>query len=84
VLSPTGVGALSDAVAIGASYDHGLALTADGRLFVWGKGSGGKLGQGGSNTDLSYMARAVKNEAGTGTLDLGPMSHWPNLLRRGL
>jgi alpha-tubulin suppressor-like RCC1 family protein len=83
VLSPTGVGALSGAVAIGASFDHSLAVGADGRLFIWGSGSGGKLGQGGSSTSLSYMARAVKDEAGTGTLDLGPMGHWPNLTRRG-
>ena len=83
VLSPTGVGALSDAVAIGASYDHSLAVGADGRLFIWGSGSGGKLGQGGSSTADSYVARPVKNEAGTGTLDLGPMGHWPNLTRRG-
>ena len=83
VLSPTGVGALGGIGAIAAGYEHSLALGTDGRLFIWGTGFEGNLGQGGTNTDRSYVARAVKNEAGTGTLDLGPLSHWPNLLRRG-
>jgi alpha-tubulin suppressor-like RCC1 family protein len=83
VLSSTGVGALRGIVAIAAGGEHSLALGADGRLFIWGEGLEGNLGQGGTNTDDSYVARTVKNEAGTGTLDLGPINHWPNLLRRG-
>jgi alpha-tubulin suppressor-like RCC1 family protein len=82
VLSSTGVGALGGIVAIAAGYEHSLALGADGRLFIWGEGFEGNLGQGGTNMDNSYVAQTVKNEAGTGTLDLGPMTHWPNLLRR--
>lgn len=84
VLSSTGVGALGGIAAIAAGNQHSLALGTDGRLFIWGSGLEGNLGQGGTNTDRSYIARPVKNEAGTGTLDLGPTGGWPNLTRRGL
>jgi alpha-tubulin suppressor-like RCC1 family protein len=83
VLSSTGVGALGGIAAIAAGYEHSLALSTDGRLFIWGEGFEGNLGQGGTSTANSYVARPVKNEAGTGTLDLGPVTYWPNLLRRG-
>ncbi|NRF66051.1 hypothetical protein HLB44_03510 [Aquincola sp. S2] len=84
VVNAAGFGQLSDIVAIAGGYEHGLALAADGRLLAWGSGSSGRLGQGGSNTALSYVPLVVKNEAGTAPLNLGPVSYWPNLARRGL
>lgn len=84
VLSDAGVGPLSGVVAIAAGYEHSLALGGDGRMLIWGDGWEGKLGQGGTSSADSYIARPVKNEAGVGTLDLSPASSWPNLTRRGL
>jgi alpha-tubulin suppressor-like RCC1 family protein len=84
VVNAAGIGQLGEIAAIAAGYSHSLALAKDGSLLIWGTGFGGNLGQGGSSTTLSYVPLLVKNEAGTSTLDLAPMSRWPNLLRRGL
>ncbi len=82
VVAASGVGQLSEVHSIAAGYRHSVALTSDGNLLIWGTGSRGNLGQG--NTDLfsSYVPLVVKDEAGTAPLTLGPLSGWPNLLRR--
>lgn len=73
---------LSDVVAVAAGYAHSMALLSDGRLMIWGSGFNGILGQGGSSTSRSAVPLAVKNEVGSTTLNLGPITYWPNLQRR--
>jgi alpha-tubulin suppressor-like RCC1 family protein len=83
VVSANGTGQLSAVTAIFAGYAQSLALMSDGSLLIWGNGFRGGLGQGGtSSTDL-FVPTPVKDAAGTGQLSLGPLSAWPNLLRRG-
>jgi alpha-tubulin suppressor-like RCC1 family protein len=83
VVSANGTGQLSAVTAIFAGYTQSLALMSDGSLLIWGGGFRGGLGQGGtSSTDL-FVPTPVKDAAGTGQLSLGPLSAWPNLLRRG-
>ena len=84
VVNLAGVGQLGSVAALVAGSKHGLALGMDGGVIIWGSGFGGNLGQGGSSTATSFVPLLVKNEAGTGTLNLGPVSHWPNMSRRGL
>jgi alpha-tubulin suppressor-like RCC1 family protein len=83
VVNAAGIGQLSDVAAIATGYSHSMALAKDGSLLIWGTGFGGNLGQGGTSTTLSYVPLLVKNEAGTAALNLAPLNHWPNLLRRG-
>jgi alpha-tubulin suppressor-like RCC1 family protein len=84
VLAAAGTDQLTDVVAVGAGYGHSLALLSDGRLMVWGSGFNGILGQGGISTARSTLPLAVKNLDGSGPLNLGPVSYWPNLQRRTL
>ncbi len=77
-------GALANVQSIASSLDHGLALQSDGRLLIWGQGTRGALGQGNANpSSKSHTPLTVKDASGNGTLNLGPMSYWPNLLQRG-
>lgn len=46
VVSPDGSGLLSDVVSLAAGAGHTAAVTADGRLFVWGRNIGGVFGPG--------------------------------------
>jgi alpha-tubulin suppressor-like RCC1 family protein len=84
VVSTTGTGQLSDVAAIAAGSAHSVALAKSGSVLIWGTGYSGNLGQGTSSTAVSYVPLSVKNEAGTAALSLAPMSHWTNLLRRGV
>ena len=82
VVSELGTGQLSGMVAIAAGYAHSLALAADGSLYAWGAGFRGDLGQGSGNVAILYVPTKVKDAAGTGSLSVGPLSYFPNLLRR--
>jgi alpha-tubulin suppressor-like RCC1 family protein len=85
VVSLAGIGQLSDVGTVAAGYDHSMALTNDGDLLIWGRNSPySTLGQGGDAIYVSYVPLNVKDEAGTASLTLGPMSHWSNLTRRGI
>jgi alpha-tubulin suppressor-like RCC1 family protein len=83
VVNESGIGQLSNIVSIATTYESSVALTASGQLVMWGSGLSGRLGQGGTNVANLFVPTLVKNEAGTGTLQLGPISTWPNLLGRG-
>lgn len=84
VVGTSGAGALGGIVALAAADTNGLALAQDGSLLIWGSGSDGRLGQGGTGTATSYVPLGVKGEGGSGTLNLAPLVRWPNLLRRGI
>lgn len=84
VVNLAGIGQLGSVAGLVAGSKHGMALGTDGGVIIWGTGFGGNLGQGGTSTATSFVPLLVKNEAGNGTLNLGPVSHWPNLARRGL
>lgn len=82
VVSELGTGQLSGMASIAAGYAHSLALAADGSVYAWGAGFQGDLGQGSGNVANLYVPTKVKDAAGTGSLSVGPVSHFPNLLRR--
>jgi alpha-tubulin suppressor-like RCC1 family protein len=82
VVAVTGLNQLGNVAAIAVGYTHSMALTNDGTLLTWGHGFAHSLGQGTAGDADSYIPIAVKNEAGTGPLNLGPMSYWPNLTQR--
>jgi alpha-tubulin suppressor-like RCC1 family protein len=83
VVREEGTGQLTGIGAISAGHYHSLALAGDGRLLIWGDGSYGTLGQGGTSTTDLTVPTPVKDTAGTGTLSLAPVNVWPNLTRRG-
>ncbi len=83
VVSAAGTGELTGVTAIAAGFAHGLALTGNAGLLIWGTGFRGNLAQGGTASADSYVPLPVKNEAGTDALSLGPLTHWPNLVQRG-
>jgi Regulator of chromosome condensation (RCC1) repeat len=83
VVNESGIGQLSNIVSIATTYESSVALTAGGQLVMWGSGFRGRLGQGSTNVANLFVPTLVKNDAGTGTLQLGPISAWPNLLGRG-
>lgn len=82
VVGTSGTGVLGDVVAVASGYANSLALLADGRVVIWGDGFNGALGLGQitDSTD-SPTPVFVKDGAGTGHLNLGLTSHWPNLTR---
>lgn len=84
VVSAAGTLQLSNVVSIAAGYSHSLALGDDGRVWIWGSGFRGNLGQGGTGSSNTYVPLAVGNEAGTGPLSLAPLDAWPNLTQRAL
>jgi alpha-tubulin suppressor-like RCC1 family protein len=83
VVGTAGNGQLGSTRAIAAGYAHSLALASDGSLLIWGSGFRGNLGQGGTVGTDAYVPLPVKDEAGTATLSLAPLTVWPNLLLRG-
>jgi hypothetical protein len=82
VVSPAGTLQLGNVVSIAAGYSHSLALGDDGRLWIWGSGFRGNLGQGGTASSNTYVPLAVKDEAGTASMSLAPLDAWPNLTQR--
>jgi alpha-tubulin suppressor-like RCC1 family protein len=83
VVGAAGAATLTGVASIAAGYAHGLALASDGRVFIWGDGLRGNLGQGGPGEADSYAPLSVWNEAGSGALSLAPLGYWANLLQRG-
>jgi alpha-tubulin suppressor-like RCC1 family protein len=83
VVNLAGIGQLTGIAALAAGDSHALALGTDGNLIGWGDGFYGALGQGGTDTKDSHVPLLIKDETGNGTLSLGPVSNWPNLVRRG-
>lgn len=82
VVALGGINRLGNVSAIAAGYWRSLALASDGSLLIWGKGFMSNLGQGITSNANSFIPLTVKNEAGTGPLNLGPMTYWPNLTQR--
>jgi alpha-tubulin suppressor-like RCC1 family protein len=82
VLATSGVGELSGIRALAAGFNQSIAVRSDGGLLIWGQGYAGGLGQGGTSTTDSYIPLTIKDESGTGTLSIGPLSYWPNLLNK--
>ncbi|RLN71609.1 hypothetical protein BBJ28_00007494 [Nothophytophthora sp. Chile5] len=63
VVPPTRVDIDGDEIVdIAAGYQHGVALTADGTVFTWGKGERGQLGFGTGNTDAPQELIALKDK----------------------
>ena len=83
VVNLAGIGQLTGIAALAAGDSHALVLATDGKLIGWGGGAYGALGQGGTDTKNSHVPLLIKDETGNGTLSLGPVSNWPNLVRRG-
>lgn len=82
VVALGGINRLGNVSALAAGYSHSLVLASDGSLLIWGDGFSSNLGQGVASKADSFIPLPVKNEAGTGSLNLGPMSYWPNLTQR--
>jgi alpha-tubulin suppressor-like RCC1 family protein len=82
VVALGGINQLGGVAAVAAGYTHSMALASDGSLLIWGNGFNSNLGQGITSDTDSFIPLTVKNEAGTGPLNLGPMSYWPNLTQR--
>lgn len=57
-------------VAISAGPHHGLALTAEGRVFGWGKNSDGQLGMGESVVNNLFVPRVISELLGTRILSV--------------
>ncbi|MBA5604738.1 DUF4214 domain-containing protein [Duganella sp. FT3S] len=83
VVNTDSVGALDSIVAVGAGYNHSLALRNDGTVLIWGDGFNNNLGQGGSGNTDSAVPLTVKNAAGNGPLQLSRLETFQNLLMRG-
>jgi alpha-tubulin suppressor-like RCC1 family protein len=52
---------LTEIVAIAAGGTHSLALSADGKVWAWGHGTSGQLGNGGAQS-LTYPVRVTKSD----------------------
>ncbi|GLD95025.1 hypothetical protein PINS_up003650 [Pythium insidiosum] len=55
------VGGGETVVDIAAGYQHGLAVTADGNVYAWGKGERGQLGFGSANVSRPQEVIALRN-----------------------
>ena len=82
VVALGGINQLGNIAAIATGYGQSLALAGDGSLLIWGDGIKSNLGQGVTSDTDSFVPLAVKNESGTGALNLGPMTYWPNPTQR--
>lgn len=83
VMATSGIGQLTGIRALAAGFSRSFAVAEDGHLLIWGDGSDGSLGQGNGSSDTSSRVPLnVKDESGTGTLSIAPLSYWPNLLNK--
>lgn len=74
VVGPDSTGKLDGIVAIGSGYNHSLALSKSGTVYIWGDGFRGNLGQGGTSTSDLWVPTPVKNTSGAGELNLAPLT----------
>lgn len=83
VIDTSGTGNLSGIKAIAAGYSNSLALMSTGEVLIWGRNDGSSLAQNQtvSALFLSRIPLKVKDTAGTGILNVGPMSEFKNLLQ---
>lgn len=63
VKGPGGEGFLENIIAVSAGESHSVALGADGTVFAWGSGAGGRLGIG-SEADSHYPAKVLSPQGG--------------------
>jgi alpha-tubulin suppressor-like RCC1 family protein len=87
LVSAAGTGQLTGVIGVASGYLHGLALMPDGNVVIWGDGFRGNLGQGNtSNASGSWpnspVPLTVKDQAGTGSLNLGPLTVTRDTYRR--
>ena len=90
VVTENGLGTLTGALSIAASYNGGSALMPDGRVLNWGTNNIAALGQGidraanglSWSLNYNYVPVPLRNETNTGSLVLNPASY-PNIRRRG-
>lgn len=84
VVDTSGTGNLTGIKAIAAGYSNSLALMSTGEVLVWGSNFGSALGQ---NQTVSALSKSriplkVKDTAGTGTLNVGPLADFRNLFQQ--
>jgi len=69
-LTPVSVSGLTNAVSLGAGYDHACALVADGTMRCWGDNSSGQLGNA-ATTTISPVPVAVDNVGDATAMTVG-------------
>ena len=72
VIPQIGVTPLGGVVEISAGRFHSLARTADGRLWAWGEGSSGAIGDGNAPGDATQPVQVGIVDHGGGPLAVGP------------
>lgn len=63
VETPSRVNGLSDVIAVAAGANHSVALTSDGQVYAWGRGTDGQIGNGESK-DVNVAPEPVENLTG--------------------
>jgi alpha-tubulin suppressor-like RCC1 family protein len=74
VVGNAGTGQLTAVVGVAAGYGHAMTLMPDGTVQIWGDGFAGNLGQGTASTTDSPVPLYVKDMAGTGKLNIAPLT----------
>ena len=84
VIDISGTGNLIGIKAIAAGYDNSLALMPSGEVLMWGRNFASSLGQNLSSVQLatSRVPLKVKDATGTGTINVGPIADFRNLLQQ--
>jgi len=84
VIDTSGTGNLTGIKAIAAGFNSSLALMSNGEVLMWGSNLSSSLGQNLSSTQLfrSRVPLKVKDAAGTGTLNVGPLADFRNLFQQ--
>lgn len=84
VIDTSGTGNLTGIKAIAAGYSNSLALMSTGEVLIWGANYGSSLGQNLTSAQLSQsrIPLKVKDTAGTGTLNVGPLADFRNLAQQ--
>ena len=90
VVTENGLGTLTGALSVAASYNGGSALMPDGRVLNWGTNHNAALGQGVDRAanglswslNYNYVPVPLRNETNTGSMVLNPAAY-PNIRRRG-
>ena len=84
VIDTSGTGNLTGIKAIAAGYSNSLALMSSGEVLIWGRNFASSLGQNLSSVQLatSRVPLKVKDATGTGTINVGPIADFRNLLQQ--